>query len=237
SERVIGPGHFGLLDLGEGVQKFSLHYEADLDRGGASVLDIRPLQWKDGWPAAGDNMKEGTYRIESVRTGTVIEMAVEGVPIGGRPAGRGGGRGAFAGQGGVIPSQDAAQVAPKWPASAVDLRMANYMLQAQQKWTIVPAANAGGYPGSPYFKITVAGTDRALAATADGELAVLPNFTGAPEQLWRMDQLADGSWRIMPKAVPGRNEPLVLSAVGRSFATLAKFDPASEKQRWLVQAP
>ena len=27
--------------------------------------------------------------------------------------------------------------------------------------------NAGGYPGSPYFKITIAGTDRALAATAD----------------------------------------------------------------------
>ena len=116
--RVIGPGHFGLLDLGQGVQKFSLHYEADLDRGGASVLDIRPLQWKDGWPVAGDNMKEGTYQIESVRTGTVIEMAVEGVPVGGRQAGRGGGRGAFAGQGGAIPSQDAAQVSSKWPAGS-----------------------------------------------------------------------------------------------------------------------
>jgi hypothetical protein len=39
--RVIGPGHFGLFELGDGVQRFSLHYEADLDRGGASVLDIR----------------------------------------------------------------------------------------------------------------------------------------------------------------------------------------------------
>jgi arabinan endo-1,5-alpha-L-arabinosidase len=29
--RDIGPGHFGLLDLGDGVQKFSCHYEADLD--------------------------------------------------------------------------------------------------------------------------------------------------------------------------------------------------------------
>ena len=37
-------------------------YEADLDRGGASVLDIRPLLWKDGWPVAGENMKEGTLR-------------------------------------------------------------------------------------------------------------------------------------------------------------------------------
>ncbi len=78
--RVIGPGHFGLLDLGDGAQKMSMHYEADLDRGGASVLDIRPLLWKDDWPIAGDNLKEGTYEIESVRTGTALELAVEGVP-------------------------------------------------------------------------------------------------------------------------------------------------------------
>jgi arabinan endo-1,5-alpha-L-arabinosidase len=56
--REIGPGHFGLLDLGQGVQKFSMHWEADLDRGGASVLDIRPLLWKGGWPVAGENLKE-----------------------------------------------------------------------------------------------------------------------------------------------------------------------------------
>ena len=67
-------------------------------------------------------------------------------------------------------------------------------------------ADAGGYPGSPYFKITIAGTDRTLAATEDGELVVLPAFTGAPEQLWRIDQLADGSWRIMPKAIPNSKE-------------------------------
>jgi arabinan endo-1,5-alpha-L-arabinosidase len=73
--RLIGPGHFGLLDLGDGVQKFSMHWEADLDRGGASVLDIRPLLWKDGWPLAGENMKEGTYELESVRTGTALELA------------------------------------------------------------------------------------------------------------------------------------------------------------------
>ena len=109
--RVVGPGHFGLLDLGEGVQKFSMHWEADLDRGGASVLDIRPLLWKDGWPVAGENLKEGTYEIESVRTGTALELAVEGVPVGGaarqgrqgrgRGTGRrtGGGRGAGRGTG------------------------------------------------------------------------------------------------------------------------------------------
>ena len=253
--RVIGAGHFGLLDLGEGVQKFSLHWEADLDRGGASVLDIRPLLWKDGWPVAGENLKEGTYEIESVRTGTALELAVEGMPVGGRrgrgglggrgggaaapgaPAAPGGARGMFAGTGEPIPPQDVAQVSKNWPAGNIDVRMANYLCQAQQKWTMTAVPNAGGYPGSPYFKITIAGTDRALAASSDAELVVLPAFTGAPEQLWRFDQLADGSWRIMPKSAPNTRDALVLSAVGSSFATLSRFDPKSEKQRWLLKTP
>ena len=233
--RVIGAGHFGLLDLGEGVQKFSMHWEADLDRGGASVLDIRPLLWKDGWPVAGENLKEGTYEIESVRTGTALELAVEGVPVGG-PRQRGA-QGMFGGTGSPIPPQDAAQVSANWPAGNIDARMANYLCQAQQKWTIAPVPNAGGYPGSPYFKITIAGTDRALAATADAELVVLPAFTGEPEQLWRVDQLAGGSWRIMPKSVLNSKEPLALSAVGSSSATLSKFNPKSDRQCWLFKTP
>jgi arabinan endo-1,5-alpha-L-arabinosidase len=238
--RVIGPGHFGLLDLGQGVQRFSTHYEADLDRGGASVLDIRPLLWKDGWPMAGENLKEGVFEIESLRTGTALELAAEGIPVGGRRARRGpgaGGPGMFAGQGGVIPSQDVAEVSKNWPAGNVDVRMANYLCQAQQKWAITAVPTAGGYAGSPYFKITVAGTDRALAATGDAELVVLPAFTGGSEQLWRIDQLADGTWRIGPKSIPDSREALVLSAVGSSFATLSKFDPKSEKQRWVLKTP
>jgi arabinan endo-1,5-alpha-L-arabinosidase len=110
------------------------------------------------------------------------------------------------------------------------------MLQAQQKWTLAPVSGAGGYPGAPYFRITIAGTERSLTATAGGELAATA-FTGAAEQLWRIDQLADGSYRIGPKAIPGRNEALVLSAVGSSMPTLARFDPASDRQRWLLGAP
>jgi arabinan endo-1,5-alpha-L-arabinosidase len=262
--RFIGPGHFGLIDLGEGVQKFSMHYEADLDRGGASVLDIRPLLWKDGWPVAGENMKEGTYEIESVRTGTALELAVEGVPVGGRRTGRGGGpgtagpsggrgaqgaagdpaqagaaagRGMFGGTGSPIPPQDVAEVSKNWPAGSIDIRMSNYMCQAQQKWTVTPVANAGGYLGSPYFKITIAGTDRTLALGEDGELVALPAFTGGSEQLWRLDQLTDGTWRVMPKSASPGKESLALSAIGASFATLAKFDPASDKQRWLFKTP
>ena len=275
SGRLIGPGHFGRLQLGAGVEKFSCHYEADLDRGGASVLDLRPLLWKDGWPVAGDTLRDGTYQIESVRTGTALEMAVEGMPVGGRrerrggpgsggaggagpgggppPGGGGGGGpggggpgggpppggggGLFAGTGRPIPDQDPAQVSTNWPAGETHLRMANYLCQAQQKWTLTAVTNAGGHLGSPYFKITVANTDRALAATAEGELAVVPAFTGAPEQLWGIDQLVDGTWRLRPKSVPGREDSFALSAVGASFATLSRFDPGSTKHRWILKAP
>jgi len=137
----------------------------------------------------------------------------------------------------VIPPQDIAQVMAKWPAGNTDVRLSNYLSQAQQKWAIAPVPNAGGYPGSAYFKITIAGTDRALAATEDGELVAVAAFGGAPEQLWRIDQLADGTYRIMPKAIPNSKERLALSAVGSSSATLAKFDPESEKQRWQLKAP
>jgi arabinan endo-1,5-alpha-L-arabinosidase len=110
------------------------------------------------------------------------------------------------------------------------------MLQAQQKWMIAPVANAGGYPGSPYFRITVAGTERSLTATAGGELTAMA-FNGAPEQLWRIDQLTDGSYRIVPKSIPGTTDAMALSAVGSSMPTLAKFDPDSERQRWRLGAP
>ena len=234
SGRFVGAGHFGLLDLGDGVQKFSCHYEADLDRSGRSVLDIRPLLWKDGWPLAGDNFQAGTYEIESERKGYALELAVDFVRMdrGGR-----GGRGAPAGPVTPVPFQELAQVSTNWPAGNIDIRMGDFMFRPHQKWTVTPVANAGGYPGSPYFKIAIAGTDRTLAATADGEVAAVPAFTGSPEQLWRIDQLTDGTYRIMPKSMPNSKEPMALTAVGGSTPTLARFDPKSDKARWNFKKP
>lgn len=143
----------------------------------------------------------------------------------------------FAGSGSPLPDQDVNQVSANWPSGNVAARMANYLCQAQQKWTLTAVPTGGGYPGSPYFRITVAGTQRTLAATEEGELVVVPAFTGGPEQLWRLDQLADGSWRIMPKAVPNAKTPVALSAIGASSATLSKYDPAGTKHRWLLERP
>ncbi len=295
SGRFVGPGHFGLLDLGDGVQKFSCHYEADLDRSGRSVLDIRPLLWKDGWPLAGDNFREGTYEIQSERSGYALELAVDFVrmastrrggfggpggapggpgapgsaaqganppgtgagaagtnppragapgtnaPAAGAPAGpaAGGGMGNRGDLGPVtpIPAQGLAEDSKDWPTGNIGIRLGDYLFRPHQTWTITPVANVGGYPGSPYFKITIAGTDRTLAATADGEVVAVPHFTGSPEQLWRIDQLTDGTYRIMPKSVPGSSEPLVLTAVGHSTPTLARFDAKSDKGRWNFQTP
>jgi arabinan endo-1,5-alpha-L-arabinosidase len=237
SGRFIGPAHFGLLDLGDGVQKFSCHYEADLDRSGRSVLDIRPLLWKDGWPVAGDNFQEGTYEIQSERKGYALELAVDFVRMQGGRGGGLGGRGAAATPVTPIPAQELAEVSKNWPAGNIDIRLGDYMSRPHQKWTITPVAGAGGYPGSPYFKITIAGTDRALAATEGADLAAVPTFTGQPEQLWRIDQLTDGTYRIMPKAVPNSKEPLALTAIGGSTPTLTKFDPKSDKARWNFKTP
>ena len=232
-DRLIGPGHFGRFIIGDGVQKMSCHYEADLDQGGRSVLGIRPLLWKNGWPVAGDNFKEGTYEIESERRGYALELAVDFVRTAG--AARGFNRNNDEPVK-PVPSQELTDVVKTWPAGNIGVRIGDYMFRPHQKWTIAPVAGAGGYLGGPYYKIVIAGTDRALTATAEAEVITMPAFTGAPEQLWRIDQLTDGTYRIMPKAVPNSKEQLALVSIGDSTPTLAKYDMNSDNSKWNFKA-
>ncbi len=227
-DRLIGPGHFGRIVLGDGVEKMSCHYEADLDQSARSVLGIRPLLWKNGWPVAGDIFKEGTYEIESERRGYALQLGVDFVKMpGGMRFNRNNDEPVK-----PVPSQELADVIKTWPAGNIGVNLADYMFRPHQKWTISPVAGSGGYLGGPYYKIVIAGTDRALAATAEAELITVPTFTGAPEQLWRIDQLTDGTYRIMPKEVPNSKEQLALVSAGDSTPTLAKFDMNSDNSKW-----
>jgi arabinan endo-1,5-alpha-L-arabinosidase len=231
--RVNGPGHFGRLILENGVEKMSCHYEADLDQSGRSVLGIRPLLWENEWPVAGDNFKEGTYEIESERRGYALELAVDFVRM---PGGMRGFNRNNDEPVKPVPSQELVDVIKTWPTGNTGVRLGDYMFRPHQKWTITAVPDAGGYPGGPYYKIVIAGTDRALAATAEAELITVPSFTGSPEQLWRIDQLTDGSFRIMPKAVPNSKGKLVLISIGDSTPTLAPFDMNSDNSKWNFKA-
>lgn len=325
SGRTWGAGHFGRYVVADGIEKMSLHWEADLDQGGRSVLAIRPIIWKNGWPIGGELFKEGTYEIESERRGYSLELVVDfvrmnrgggmfggggfggfggaqrpagaqgaagaqrpanaqagqapaggfpgfgagapgagapqgaqrpanaqGAPGAGAPAGGMGGFGGFGGMGGfgggaaggqaqrpaqqaapqAQPSQTLADVIQDWPKDEIRVRMADYMGRPHQRWTITAVPEAGGYLGGPYYKIIIAGTNRALAATADKDVTSVPRFTGAPEQLWRIDQCTDGTYRIMPKAVPGTDEELVLMSAGDCTPTLGKWDFSSDNCKW-----
>jgi arabinan endo-1,5-alpha-L-arabinosidase len=231
--RLVGPGHFGRMILENGVEKMSCHYEADLDQSGRSVFGIRPLLWKNEWPSAGENFKEGTYEIESERRGYALELAVDFVRMAGGMRGFGRNTNEPVKP---VPSQELADVIGTWPAGNIDVRIGDYMFRPHQKWTITAAPDSSGYPGGPYYKIVIAGTDRALAATAAAEVVTVPTFTGAPEQLWRIDQLTDGTYRLMPKAIPNSNEKLALVSIGDSTPTLATFDMKSDNSKWNFKA-
>lgn len=232
-DRVCGPGHFGRTIIDEGVEIMSCHYEADFERSGRSVLGIRPLLWKNGWPIAGDRFKEGTYEIESERRGYALELMVDFVRIQqdrqafwridpNEPTK-------------PIADQTLAEVIGNWPKGEIPVRTSDYMFRPHQRWTVTAVPEKGGYLSNPYFKITIAGTDRALAATADKEVSTVPAFTGEDNQLWRIEQLTDGTFRIMPKAIPGMagdNKRYVLYSAGDSTPTLAEYDFNSDNSKW-----
>ena len=180
-DRVCGPGHFGRTIIDEGVEIMSCHYEADFNQGGRSVLGIRPLLWKNGWPYAGDRFKEGTYEIESQRRGYALELTVDFVRM---QQERAAWFRAEDQQKPVVPveNQKLEDVISTWPTGEIPVRTSDYMFRPHQRWTITAVPEAGGYLSNPYFKITIAGTNRALAATASKDVTTVPEFTGADEQ-------------------------------------------------------
>lgn len=230
ADRQFGAGHFGRYIEDEGVEKMSFHWEADLDRSARSVLAIRPIIWVNDWPVGGDLFTNGTYEISSVRRGYALELAVDFVRQ--NIARRGGWRMDPNEPVVSYPNQTLEEVVEGWPAGDVDARIGDWMNRPHQRWSITAVPEAGGYLGGQYYKICIEGTDRALAATEGAELKVAEGFTGAPEQLWRIEQLIDGSYRIMPKAVPGCDCQYVLTSIADSTPTLAKWDFNSDNCKW-----
>lgn len=186
----VGPGHFGLLK-DDGVEKFSCHYEAVLGRQGRSVLDIRPLLWTlDGWPMPGENVRDGTYQIRSLRTGTILE--------------------AFG------------QTNSNEPV----VQTGRYLIHDNQKWNITPAGNG-------FYKI-INGQETNALTRIDSTVGLTP-FTRAEDQLWKIDQFSDGTYRI--KSIEG---DFVLTALINqkpdNGIALEKFD-RNEAQHWVIAEP
>ena len=233
-DRVCGPGHFGRTVVDDGVEVMSCHYEADFERSGRSVLGVRPLLWRNGWPVAADRFKGGTFEIESERRGYSLELAVDFQRIQ-QERQRWSNRNQMEQPTKPIADQSLAEVQSSWPQGEIAVRCSDYMFRPWQRWTVTPVDKAGGYLSNPYFKIVIAGTERALAATADKELTTVPAFTGSDEQLWRIEQLCDGTFRIMPKRIPGQsavNTRYCIYSVADSTPTLAEYDYNSDNSKW-----
>lgn len=259
-DRAVGAGHFGRTVIDEGVEIMSFHWEADLNRSGRSTLAIRPLLWKNGWPYAGESLyetieategKARTFAIISERRGYSLELASDFVRMNqnrqmwhrvnpDEPTKS-------------IDSQTLEEVnaslslaEKQWAAfseeqgltkGSIGVRIGDYMGRPHQRWTITPVEEAGGYLSNPYFRIALEGTDRVLTATKDMEVVASPceKASISDNQLWRIEQLTDGTYRIMPKAVPGKegtNKNLCLYSIGDSTPILAPYDFQSDNAKW-----
>jgi arabinan endo-1,5-alpha-L-arabinosidase len=213
----IGPGHFGrVLDYDAnpdgsegGPERFSVHYEADLTRGGRSVLDIRPLLWSaDGWPVAGDNLSDGTYQIVARQSENTLEAHVPTKPVATSPATR------------PDPAFPAPQPEPSGPAV---LRLARYLTLDTQKWTVSPV-------GSGFYKISNVGTGLAMQSSSPASID-LGSYTGSDGQMWRLEQYPDGGYRIRNKA-----SGLSLTSVGSGGLSTGEF-LRDDQHLWSITTP
>ena len=230
-DRKTGAGHFGRTILDEGVEIMSFHWEADFDQGGRSVLAIHPLLWKNDWPYAGEQLKAGTYAILSERRGYSLELAVDFVRM---KQERQGWFNRDQMQQPVKPvaNQTLAEVQGGWPEGDIAVRSSDYMFRPWQMWQLTPTGK--GTIAGPLYTIRIAGTNRALTATANLEVTT-KDFADLDEQLWRVEQLTDGTYRIMPYVIPGqegKNQKYCLYSAGDSTPTLAEYNFQSDNSKW-----
>jgi arabinan endo-1,5-alpha-L-arabinosidase len=208
----IGPGHFGrLLDYDEaadGAERFSIHYEGEMTRGGRSTLDIRPLLWSgDGWPVAGDNLAEGVYQIVSRQSENNLGVYAPPPPR--------------AAPGAAPPAAGAPPAAPSGPPA---VHMGHYLTLDNEKWTIAPAE--GGF-----YKIVNVGSGTAMQVSGDATAVGLAAYTDADSQLWRLEQFPDGGYRILNKA-----NGLSLSEGAAGTVAAGPF-VADDLHRWTITTP
>lgn len=232
-DRRVGPGHFGRTVIDDGIEVMSCHFEADFEQGGRSVLGIVPLVWENDWPVAGERIKGGTFEIESQRRGYSLELAVDFVRL---PQERMAwfDRKQMETPVKPIPDQTLEDVQSTWPEGEVPLRCGDYMFRPWQRWTITPVPKAGGRLTGPLYEIKIAGTNRALTATAEYGV-IAKDFEGLDEQLWWIEQATDGTYRIMPFEIPGEKEfntRYCLYSAGDSTPTLAPWDFSTDNSKW-----
>jgi arabinan endo-1,5-alpha-L-arabinosidase len=98
---------------------------------------------------------------------------------------------------------------------------ARYLIHDNQKWTATPA-------GGGFYKITSAADGNALTAS---ETPHVESFSGAENQLWKIDQLDDSSYRIQSKT-----GALALALKRGNEIGLSPFT-GDDSQRWQITAP
>lgn len=79
------------------------------------------------------------------------------------------------------------------------------------------------------------GTHKALTVGDDLQLIASTEYSGSDNQVWRIEQLTDGTYRIMPKRLPGQekiNTEYVLYSIGDCTPTIAKYDFSSDNSKW-----
>jgi hypothetical protein len=106
------------------------------------------------------------------------------------------------------------------------LETARYLVREHQKWNIAPAGNG-------FSTILCAQNQEALTAR-DAALQVSA-FTGTDSQLWKLDRLADGSYRVARK-VGGLALTEAPKQPSGNGVTTEKFNDQAT-QHWIIVVP